>query len=256
MKLSIIQPDTKWEDKNANFSILDKMISELDSDTDLIILPEMFNTGFSMDTGKLSELTGGETYDWMKSISEKRLCAICGSYIVRSGRNFYNRWVFVADDGKSCYYDKRHLFSMGGEQLNFCPGKKRITFSFRGVKIFPEVCYDLRFPVWSYNTNNYDLLINTANWPEPRRDVGMTLLRARALENQCYVAGANRVGKDGLGISYTGDSLIVNPRGETLAFAEKNKECSLTAEISIPELKKFRKIFPVLKDKDKFRLVL
>jgi len=256
MKLSIIQPDTKWEDKNANFSILDKMISELDSDTDLIILPEMFNTGFSMNTGDLGELRGGETFEWMKSIAKNRLCGICGSYIVRSGRNFYNRWVFVAHDSKSRYYNKRHLFSMGGEHLKFCGGNKRITFSFRGVKIFPEVCYDLRFPVWSCNTDYYDLLINTANWPEPRRDVWMTLLRARALENQCYVAGANRIGKDGLGITYTGDSLIVNPRGETLALAEKNKERSITAEISIPELKKFRKIFPVLKDNDKFRLVL
>jgi predicted amidohydrolase len=256
MKLSIIQPDTKWEDKIANFSVLDKMISELDSGTDLIILPEMFNTGFSMNTGKLGELSGGETFDWMKSTAEKRLCGICGSYIVRSGRKFYNRWVFVAHESKSRYYDKRHLFSMGGEHLNFCPGNKRITFSFRGVKIFPEVCYDLRFPVWSYNTNNYDLLINTANWPEPRREVWMTLLRARALENQCFVAGANRIGKDGLGITYSGDSGIINPRGETLASAEKNKECSVTAEISLPELKKFRKNFPVLKDTDKFRLVI
>ena len=255
MKISIIQPDTKWEDKETNLSILEKLISRLERDTDLIILPEMFNTGFSMNTGNLGELAGGETYDWMKSISDKRLCGICGSYIVRSAGKFYNRWVFVAHGTRPIYYNKRHLFSIGGEHLNFYPGNKRITFSFRGVKIFPAVCYDLRFPVWSRNTNNYDLLINSANWPAPRREVWMTLLRARALENQCYVAGANRIGKDGLGVTYTGDSLIINPRGEILVSGGRNKECTVTAEISIPELKKFRKIFPVLKDIDKFSLI-
>ncbi len=256
MKLSILQPDTLWEDKTSNFAILEKMISELDSNTDLIILPEMFTTGFTMNTAENGELSDGETYRWLKSISEKRLCGICGSYIVRSGRKFYNRWVFVAPESRSEYYDKRHLFSMGGEHLNFCPGNKRITFKFRGVRIFPEVCYDLRFPVWSSNTNNYDLLINSANWPQPRRDVWMTLLKARALENQCYVAGANRIGKDGMGISYSGDSRIISPRGEIMASAGKNTACTITAEISIPGLKKFRKNFPVLKDIDKFSLII
>lgn len=255
MKLSVIQPDTVWEDKEANFRILEKMISGIENDTDVIILPEMFNTGFSMNTVELSEPYKGITYDWMTGISERRNCAICGSYMIRSGQRIYNRWVFVTPEKKAWHYDKRHLFRMGNEHLFFSRGNKRVTFRFRGIKIFPNICYDLRFPVWSRNTDNYDLLINSANWPAPRRNVWITLLKARALENQCYVVGANRIGKDGAGVTYTGDSMIINPRGEILASAGKNKEISISAGISMPELKQFRKIFPVLKDMDKFNII-
>lgn len=254
MKISVIQPDTIWEEKDANFRILGKMISEIGSVPDIVILPEMFNTGFSMNTDLLSEQSRGMTFEWMISISEKYDCAVCGSYMVRSGRNHYNRLVFITPDKKYRYYNKRHLFRMGEEHNHFSPGKKRITFSFRGVKIFPCVCYDLRFPVWCRNTDNYDLMIDCANWPAARRNVWTTLLMARALENQCYVAGANRIGKDGLGVTYTGDSLIISPRGEILASAGKNKECSITADISIPGLNEFREKFPVLKDIDKFTI--
>ncbi len=255
MKISIIQPDTIWEDKDANFRILDKMISALDSSPEIIILPEMFNTGFSMDTKGMSEPLKGKTYEWMLSVSERKECAVCGSYMVRSGKNHYNRWIFITADRRHHYYDKRHLFRMGDEHVHFTPGKKRLTFMFRGVKIFPGVCYDLRFPVWCRNTDNYDLMINCANWPAPRRSVWSTLLLARALENQCYVAGANRTGWDGLKTGYTGDSVIISPRGEILASAGKNKECSITAEISIPHLREFRRKFPVLRDIDKFTLL-
>ncbi|HBE40058.1 MAG TPA: amidohydrolase [Bacteroidales bacterium] len=254
MKVSIIQPDTRWEDKVSNFSILDDIISDIKSDTDIIILPEMFSTGFSMNNTELSEPPGGETYDWMISMAEKTNSALCGSYMIRSGLRYLNRWVFVTPEKRSWSYDKRHLFRMGNEHLYFSPGNKRLTFSFRGVRIFPGVCYDLRFPVWSRNINNYDLLINSANWPSPRRNVWLTLLTARALENQCYVAGANRIGKDGTGVTYTGDSVIISPGGKILASAGKNTECSITAEISITELKEFRTKFPVLKDIDKFTI--
>jgi predicted amidohydrolase len=252
MKLSVIQPDTVWEEKERNFRIIEDMISQVESDTDIIILPEMFNTGFSMNTLEFSELPHAITFDWMIHISEKINSGICGSYMIRSGRRYFNRWVFVTPEKNSWYYDKRHLFSMGNEDKAFSAGQKRLTFRFRDVSICPNICYDLRFPVWSRNNNNYDLLINSANWPAPRRSVWQTLLRARAIENQCYVAGANRIGTDGTGVKYSGDSMIINPRGEIIAIAEKEKESSISAEISMQELKEFREKFPVLKDADNF----
>jgi omega-amidase len=252
MKLSVIQPDTAWEDKNKNFRIIWELSSGLENDTDIIILPEMFNTGFSMNPEELSESARSETFDWMINLAESRNCAVCGSYIVKDKNRFFNRWTFVTPEKKSWFYDKRHLFRPGNEHDLFSPGKKRLALIFRGVRISPNICYDLRFPVWSRNVNNYDLLINSANWPAARREVWITLLKARAIENQCYVAGANRIGTDGAGVKYAGDSMIIGPRGEIMASADRNRECSISAEISIPELKGFRKKFPVLKDKDKF----
>lgn len=253
MKISIIQQNIVWEDKARNFERLEKLLSNL-SNTDIIILPEMFNTGFSMDPERLGEPPFSETFDWMLHASEEGNFGICGSYIVKENGNFYNRWLFVTPEKKSWQYDKRHLFTITNEESYFTHGTKRLIFNFRGVKISPNICYDLRFPVWSRNRNrnDYDLLINSANWPEPRRDVWLTLLKARAIENLCYVAGANRVGTDGNGIKYCGDSMIISPKGEILASAQKNKECSISADISMTELTKFRKKFPVHKDADKF----
>ena len=232
--------------------ILGKLISRLENDTDIIILPETFNTGFSMNTEALSESPRALTFDWMVHISEARNCGICGSYIVRDKGRFFNRWIFVTPEKKSWFYDKRHLFGPGNEDKAFTNGSKRLTFTFRGIRITPNVCYDLRFPVWSRNKGDYDLLINSANWPSARRNVWITLLKARAIENQCYVAGANRIGTDGNGVKHAGDSMIINPRGEIIVSADKNKECSISAVISMPELKEFRKKFPVLRDADKF----
>lgn len=250
MKISIIQPDTLWEDRPANLEALSDMISAL-PETDIIILPETFNTGFSMNPELLSEAPESYTFNWMSAMAKLKYAAICGSYIVKDGEDFYNRWIFVSPDNESWHYDKRHLFRMDGEEKLFTPGNKRIVLKFRGIRILPNVCYDLRFPVWSRNRNDYDLIINSANWPAPRRDVWLTLLRARAIENQCYVAGANRVGTDGKGIRYSGDSMLINPKGEIIEIAGDN-ETSLTAEISIDELNQFRKKFPVGEDADKF----
>ena len=254
MKISIIQPDIKWEDKTGNFRHIEHLISGLNNKTDLVILPEMFNTGFSMNPEKLSEEPYSETYEWMVSISVKGNFGLCGSYIVREKNRFFNRWLFVTPERKSWSYDKRHLFRMTNEEKAFTPGKKRNIFRFRDAMICPNVCYDLRFPVWSRNRNDYDLLINSANWPAARRDVWITLLKARAIENQCFAAGANRVGTDGAGIKYYGDSMIINPRGEIITSAKKSGECSISAEISMKELKDFRKKFPVLKDADDFTI--
>ena len=256
MKISIIQPDTIWEEKDRNFKKIEQLINRSKNDPDIIILPEMFNTGFSMNPEKISESYRSVTFDWMIFIAEKRNSGICGSYIVKDKNRFYNRWIFVSPDKKSYFYDKRHLFRMGNEEKAFTPGKKRLTFKFRGIRISPNICYDLRFPVWTRNRNDYDLLINSANWPSARRDVWFTLLKARAVENQCFVAGANRIGIDGTGINYTGESMIINPRGEIMVSAGKNRECTISAEISMDELSSFRKKFPVLKDADDFKIKL
>lgn len=256
MKISVIQPDTVWENKTHNFQSLTRLIFPLYHNTDIIILPEMFNTGFSMKPAELSESPDGETFSWMKDIAKGGDLGVCGSYIVREGRNYFNRWVFVSPDNQTWHYDKRHLFSMGGEDKLFSAGKSRLIFTFRGTRITPFICYDLRFPVWSRNRDEYDLIIYAANWPAVRQNVWTTLLKARAIENQCFVAGANRTGTDGDGIVYSGESMIINSRGGLIACADTEKECSISAEISITELSDFRKRFPVMNDADDFTIDL
>ena len=253
MRLTLIQPDIEWENKNGNFARIERLISDINTDTDLVILPEMFNTGFSMNTERLFEPPNAETYEWLRKISMEGNYGICASYIVKERKRFYNRWILVAPEGKSWHYDKRHLFTMSNEEQSFTPGRVRQIFTFRGVRICPNICYDLRFPVWSRNRNDYDLLINSANWPSARRDVWLTLLKARAIENQCFVAGSNRIGTDGAGINYSGDSMIIDPKGEVIISAGE-KECSITADISMDELREFRKKFPVLDDADDFAI--
>ena len=256
MKISVIQPDIVWENKSLNFQNLFSLITPLYNKTDIVILPEMFNTGFSMNPTNLSEPPDGETFEWMRCIAEKGNFGLCGSYTVKENLNFFNRWVFVSPEKAVWHYDKRHLFSMGGEDKLFTAGRSKLIFSFRGVKISPYICYDLRFPVWSRNTEGSDLIIYSANWPETRRNVWTTLLKARAIENQCFVAGSNRIGIDGEGIRYCGDSMIINPRGEIISSAEDNGECLVSSEISITELNSFRKKFPVKKDADGFSINL
>ena len=256
MKISVIQPVIAWENKSLNYKNLASLIAPLNNITDIVIMPEMFNTGFSMNPDQLSESPDGETFRWMKSIAEKGNFGLCGSYIVKEKDRFFNRWIFVSPGDEAWYYDKRHLFRMGGEDKLFSEGKSKLIFSFRGVKISPYICYDLRFPVWSRNREGYDLMIFAANWPAARQNVWTTLLRARAIENQCYVAGSNRIGKDGVGINYCGESMIINPRGETIVTARLNEECFVTAEISMSELSDFRKKFPVADDADDFEINL
>ena len=254
MKISVIQPETAWENKALNFEILSGILSPLFNKTDIVILPEMFNTGFSMNPEVLSESPKGETFNWMKNIAEKGNFGVCGSYIINEKRNFYNRWVFVSPGNETWHYDKHHLFTMGGEERLFTAGTKKLNFSFRGIKISPYICYDLRFPVWSRNQEESDLIIYAANWPETRKDVWNTLLKARAIENQCYVAGSNRTGTDGEGISYFGDSMIIDPKGAVIAGAGADTNCSVSAEVSVPTLRAFRKKFPVLKNMDDFTI--
>jgi len=256
MKLSIIQSDIIWEDKLRNLQVIgDIIINSVHEGTDIIILPEMFNTGFSMNPDKLAEPPRSTTFDWMKNIADLKNLGICGSYIIKKEGGFFNSWVFVSPHDEVFTYDKRHLFSPGNEDKLFTRGTVRLVFNFRGIRICPNICYDLRFPVWSRNLHDYDLLINSANWPGSRRDVWLTLLKARAIENQCFVAAANRVGVDGEGIYYCGDSLVAGPKGEIIAAAG-DSETLLTAEISPENLESFRKKFPMLDDADRFELKL
>ena len=254
MKISIIQYNIKWEDKLSNFRQVEQLLSTIEPDTELVILPEMFTTGFSQDPEKLYEKPLSSTYEWMSDMAAKGNFGICGSYIVKERNRFFNRWILTSPDRKVWSYDKRHLFMISGEEKKFTRGNERMIFRFREIRICPNICYDLRFPVWSRNRNDYDLLVNSANWPEPRKDVWLTLLKARAIENQCFVAGANRIGIDGNGIKYSGDSLIINPKGEVIASAGKNTECIITANIFVSELSDFRNKFPVLNDADNFTL--
>ena len=254
MKISVIQPDIVWENKSRNFQNLYGLISPLFKNTDIVILPEMFNTGFSMNPGQFTESPESETFEWMKSTARNGNFGVCGSFMVKEKGRFFNRWIFVTPQEEMWYYDKRHLFSMGEEDKYFSAGKSKLVFTFRGVRISPYICYDIRFPVWNRNNNDYDLAVYSANWPEARINVWNTLLQARAIENQCFVAGSNRTGTDGNGIKYCGYSAIIGPRGEVIASAEINSECSVSAELSMTDLSEFRKKFPVTDDADNFTI--
>jgi predicted amidohydrolase len=256
LKISIIQPDIAWEDKHSNFTGIERIIIPLYNSTDLIVLPEMFNTGFSINPEKLWEYKDAETFTWMKSIARKGKFGVCGSYIVKENSHFYNRWVFVSPDGEVQYYDKRHLFSIANEDKFLSAGNSRLLFNFKGFRISPYVCYDLRFPVWSRNRKDTDLMIYAANWPESRREVWNILLKARAIENQCYVAASNRIGTDAEGIRYCGDSMIIDPKGRIIKSVNYDEEGSVTEELSLKELSEFRKKFPVQNDADDFTINL
>lgn len=256
MKIAVIQPDIVWENIRSNLEKLDDLIKTVPAGTEIVILPEMFSTGFTMNPAKLAENERSDTLYWMESIAIKNDFAMCGSYIIKHNSDYFNRWIFVTPDKKYNYYNKRHLFSPGGEDKIYTLGTKRVVFTFRGVRICPNICYDLRFPVWSRNRDDYDLLINSANWPGNRRDVWITLLKARAIENQCYVAGANRVGTDGTNITYRGDSMIISPKGEIIASLNRNEPGVIAGDISMEQLIDFRTKFPASKDADNFTLQL
>jgi omega-amidase len=254
MKISILQTSPIWEKKEMNLKKTGELVKPHFNNTGIVILPEMFTTGFSMNPRLLGEPAGGETFVWMKKLAAEGDFGICGSYIVEEMGRFYNRWIFMTPGGEYWMYDKRHLFSFAEEHKFFDAGKNRLVFSFRGIRILANICYDLRFPVWSRNRNDYDLIINSANWPEARRDVWLTLLKARAIENQCFVAGANITGTDGNGIAYCGDSIIIGPKGDIISSASSEKDVSVSADISLTDLEAFRKKFPVLKDADNFTI--
>lgn len=255
LRVSLIQTALIWEDQDANRNNLELKLAHID-DTDVIILPEMFTTGFSMHPEALAEVHAGETLKWMQKMASEKDALMIGSIIVNEQANYYNRLYAVMPDGSFTIYDKRHLFRMGEENEHYAPGKDKLILEYKSWKIFPLVCYDLRFPVWSRNQqNNYDLLIYIANWPEPRNKVWKTLLEARALENQAYVAGVNRVGTDGAGLSYSGDSRLIDAKGNIISNIPEHKEFIETINLSKQSLEKFRQKFPVWMDADSFKIL-
>lgn len=253
MNIALIQPDIRWEQPEANLKHYDSMIDSIHKGCDLILLPEMFTTGFTMRAEIFCLPNENHVVDWMKNHSYRLDAAIAGSLIVQEREGIYNRLYFVEPEGKISIYDKRHLFRMGGEGEHYRAGTEKLVVSFRGWRICPLICYDLRFPVWSRYHEDYDLLLYTANWPAVRTDVWNTLLKARAIENQTWVAGINRVGRDGEGIEYIGETQVIDPKGKIILKMGEREGIGY-AELSLEELQNFRKKFPVWKDRDSFNL--
>jgi predicted amidohydrolase len=253
LRVTMIQADLAWQDPAANRALFAGHFRGLAGHTDLIVLPEMFSTGFSMDAVTLAETMDGATVDWMREEAVALGCVITGSLIVRDGDRHYNRLVWAAPDGRLRHYDKRHLFRMAGEDRHYAAGSSRITIDHKGWRICPLVCYDLRFPVWSRNRDEYDLLIYVANWPARRTLAWKTLLRARAIENLSYTVWINRIGRDGNGTSYAGDSVAVDFLGQPLA-GDRGGDFVETVVLDRESLLAFRADFPAHLDADAFVL--
>lgn len=253
LRITTAQIDLFWESPEQNKKYLDQQLPEFTGKTDLIILPEMFTTGFNMNSQDLCENREGETLYWLQSWAKKTEAAIMGSYIVEDNGEYYNTAVCAFPDGSVERYNKRHLFRMGNEHHSFSPGKEITEFKIKGWKIRPLICYDLRFPVWSRNTTGYDLLIYMANWPGSRSRIWSALLKARAIENQSYVIGVNRVGTDGNNIEYSGDSAVYDFIGEK-KYEVVNRVEFMTTELDKDKLSDFRENFPAYLDCDSFEL--
>lgn len=255
LKISIVQTDIAWENKQENLRMLREKLHALRGTTEIVVLPEMFSTGFTMKSRELAEPVSGITVRILKELAADFQLALCGSFICSERSNYYNRAFFITPEGEEFYYDKRHLFRMGNEAEHFSAGNNKLIISYRGWNICLLVCYDLRFPVWSRNVNNeYDLLIYMASWPQARRLAWDTLLCARALENMCYVCGVNRIGVDGNKLIYNGGSVVFSAKGEVLASVPDGEEGIETVSLSLISLQQLRDKFPVWKDADAFRL--
>ncbi len=257
LTITLIQTNLFWENKKANLKMLQQKIESIEEKTEIVILPEMFTTGFSMKPEILAETMDGETVQWMKRVAAEKKIILTGSVIIEEEGKYFNRLIWMLPNGEYGVYDKRHLFAYADEHAHYAAGNKKLIASVKGWKINLQICYDLRFPVWTrqdfQSENKYDLLINVANWPEKRSIAWQTLLRARAIENQCFVAGVNRTGDDGNKINYCGDSTIIDPLGEILF--EKNKEENIfTFTLQKEKVTATREQFPFWKDADLFIL--
>jgi omega-amidase len=261
LRISLVQGSTRWHDPDGNREHYGKLIGALHGTTDLVILPETFTSGFSNDAIDSAETMDGPTVAWMREWAAELDAAITGSVQIRDGDKVFNRMLFVTPDGKVQTYDKRHLFRYAREHERYAAGRDRLTVEWRGWRICPLVCYDLRFPVFSRNRYNvergndldYDLLIYVANWPSVRSQPWKTLLRARAIENLCYVAGVNRVAVDGNGLSYAGDSAVIDFSGHAISECGELEVVSTTTLLA-PELLAFRERFPAMLDADAFTM--
>lgn len=264
MKATIVQTTLSWEEPQQNRDHFDKLLKPITpGTTDLVVLPEMFSTGFTMQPGRLAELSDGPTFQWMQKKAKQLNAAITGSVAVSDNGAYHNRLFWIEANGKAHHYDKRHLFRMAGEDRHYRMGDRKIITHIADWKICPLVCYDLRFPVWSRNVFTeqngtasaaYDVLVYVANWPQIRSYPWKQLLIARAIENQCYVIGVNRIGADGNGFEHSGDSIVINPRGEIISHTKANEESVETIKLDKSYLDDFRQLFPVGLDADGFTL--
>lgn len=250
LTVTLIQTELFWEDISANLAMFDKKINAISGETDLIILPEMFTTGFSMNAGKLAESMKGSAVSWIIARAREKAAHILGSVIIEDEGRFYNRLLWAEPDGHLMTYDKKHLFRMTGEHEVYSPGRSQLTVTVKGWRIRPFICYDMRFPVWTRNINNeYDAAIFIANWPSRRSAQWKILMPARAVENQCYVIGVNRVGEDGNGLAYSGDSSVIDPLGDIL-FHQADTACIHTERLKYDRIREYRGDFPAWQDAD------
>jgi predicted amidohydrolase len=256
LRISLVQSTIAWENKEQNLAHYGNRLKGLAGNTDLVALPEMFSTGFSMHAEHLAESNDGFTVRTICSWAREYGFAVCGSFLAAgSSGKFHNRGFFITPQGDAYFYDKRHLFRMGEENERFTAGEQMLIIPYQNWKIRLIVCYDLRFPVWNRNRDNeYDLLICPANWPEARANVWETLLRARAMENQAYVCGVNRIGEDGMKTAHRGDSLLIDFKGNTIAQAPANTDSAVTGLLDKSALDAFRRKFPAWKDADSFEI--
>ncbi len=258
LTITTIQTKLFWEDKRANLQMLEEKIASLSAKTEIVVLPEMFSTGFSMQPELFAEDMNGETVEWMKRMSSKNGIILTGSIIAAENNNYFNRLIWMLPNGQFGHYDKRHLFAYAGEDEHYTAGNKRLIASVKGWKINLQVCYDLRFPVWSRQQMEegkpeYDVLVYVANWPEKRSHAWKTLLCARAIENQCYVIGVNRVGNDGNDIYHSGNTLVIDPLGQVLYHMADEEDIN-TITLSKEKLEEVRGRFPFLNDADGFTI--
>lgn len=256
LNVTLIQTHIHWEDSIANLAHFEEKIWQIEKATDIILLPEMYSTGFSMNTKKLAEPMNLHSFKWMQKMAAQKKCVIAGSLIIKEKGHNYNRLIWMNPDGTYSQYDKRHLFTFAEEQKHFTGGEERLMVECKGWKILPLICYDLRFPVWSRNlkSNPYDLVFYIANWPEVRISAWNSLLSARAVENASYCIGLNRIGEDGKGLNYNGQSAVFDYLGKSLLEA-KNTDGIFQVTLPAEKLQSYRKKFPVLEDQDEFKIL-
>ncbi len=253
LRITILQIPLVWENREANLTFIEELLQKRVNQTDVILLPEMFTSGFSMNVSAFYDNMEGETVRWMMKQASDFNALIVGSVAIREEDALFNRLLVVSAKGVEATYDKRHLFGLAGETEVFSPGKTRLIFEYNGWKINFQICYDLRFPVWSRNTDDYHVLINVANWPEKRIHAWDQLLIARSIENQCFTVGVNRIGEDGNGLKYPGHSVVITPLGDVVAKVV-DQQWVETFELAMDELDEVRSKLPFLRDRDKFEL--
>jgi len=256
LTLTLLQTATHWHDPARNRSHFETLLDQVPSASQLVVLPEMFSTGFTMDSATVAESMDGATVNWMLEQAQQRQKVLCGSLVIKEQGQFFNRMLWVQPNGEMQIYDKGHLFRMAGEDEHYSEGTRRVVVDFQGWRICLSVCYDLRFPVWLRNDQKYDLLLCVANWPEARRDIWQTLLRARAVESQAFCAGVNIIGTDGAGVVYGGGSAVYHGDGKVLVDPEEHlsKQRIITQTLDLAELDTMRSSFPVALDADAFAL--